>query len=148
MLTWCPAGENNIEIGEEGKPIVKTTFRPLTGLTDDQRLNLCLFYVYPNFWVFPSPDVGLFVRMFPVGPGRLHMLLDYLLPPHVLEDPEYAEKFAAVEKYVEWFNSEDTAVCAAIQRNVESGYAERGHYAKAEGHNRAFTAWYARQMTA
>jgi hypothetical protein len=33
-LIWCRAGENNIVIGDDGKPIIKTTFKPLAGLTD------------------------------------------------------------------------------------------------------------------
>ena len=147
-LIWCRAGENNVVAGEDGKPIIRTIFKPLPGLTEDQRLNLCLFYVLPNFWVFPSPDLGLYMRVFPLGPGRLRMFLDYMVPPHVLDDPEFAEKLAQIENYAELFNSEDTRVCAAVQRGLESAYAERGPYSKLEAHNRDFALWVARQLTA
>ena len=147
-LIWCRAGENYIVAGEDGQRIVKTTFEPLSGLTEDQRLNLCLFYVLPNFWIFPSPDQGLYVRMFPLGPGRLHMILDYMVPPHVLEDPELADKLAELERYVAVFNSQDTRVCSAVQRGLESAYAASGPYSRLEGHNRDFALWVARQLTA
>lgn len=146
-LIWCRAGDDNLVIGEEGKPIIKTMFRPLRGLTDNQRLNLCLIYVLPKFWILPSPDVGLCVRVFPVGPGRLHMLLDYLVPPHVLEDPEFPSKLDQLAGYVKASNTEDTEVCSAIQRGLESMHATSGPYSRLEGHNRDFSLWVARQLT-
>ncbi len=146
-LIWCRAGHDSIVIGDEGKPIIKTMFKPLRGLTESQRLNLCLIYVLPNFWILPSPDVGLCVRVFPVGPGRLHMLVDYLVPPHVLEDPEFADKLGRLASYVNAFNSEDTVVCSAVQRGLESMHATSGPYSRLEGHNRAFSLWVARQLT-
>jgi phenylpropionate dioxygenase-like ring-hydroxylating dioxygenase large terminal subunit len=147
-LIWCRAGQSNVTTDADGLPIIKTLFRPLRGLNEDQRLNLCLFYVLPNFWVFPSPDLGLYMRIFPLGPGRLHMILDYMVPPHVLEDPEFTEKLQEVERYADRFNSEDISVCTAVQRGLESAHATRGHYSKLEGHNRDFALWVARQLTA
>ncbi|MGD9764464.1 MAG: aromatic ring-hydroxylating dioxygenase subunit alpha [Candidatus Binatia bacterium] len=147
-LIWCRAGENNIVTGPDGLPVIRTLFKPLTGLTENQRLNLCLFYVLPNFWVFPSPDLGLYMRVFPLGPGRLHMTLEYMVPPHVLEDPEFTQKLGEIEKYAELFNGEDTRVCAAVQRGLESEHATSGKYSKLEGHNRDYALWVARQLTA
>ena len=146
-LIWCGPREETLVTGDDGRPIMKTMFKPVSGLTDIQRTNLCLYYVLPNYFVYPSPDLCLAVRSFPLAAGRVHMLVDYILPPHVLEEPDYMPKIDEIEQYVEKFNAEDTEVCKEVQRGLESSAATSGPLSRLEGHNRDMALWVARMLT-
>jgi phenylpropionate dioxygenase-like ring-hydroxylating dioxygenase large terminal subunit len=150
VLTWCPTRKSSIVKSTAGEDVASPIFSDdiMPGLTDIQRLNLCLIYVFPNYFINPWPDITYYVRMFPLGPGRIHMYLDYMVPPHMEDGPELQAKLDELEVFVNRFNDEDIAVCSFVQRGLQSASAIPAPLSKCEGLNRDFALWVAKQMTA
>jgi hypothetical protein len=150
VLTWCPTRKSSIVKSTAGEDVASPIFSDdiMPGLTDIQRLNLCLIYVFPNYFINPWPDITYYVRMFPLGPGRIHMYLDYMVPPHMEDGPELQAKLDELEVFVNRFNDEDIAVCSFVQRGLQSASAIPAPLSKCEGLNRDFALRVAKQMTA
>jgi phenylpropionate dioxygenase-like ring-hydroxylating dioxygenase large terminal subunit len=149
VLTWCRASESSIVVGKTGERVVSPIFSEniLPGLTDQQRLNMCLIYVFPNYFIVPSPDITTYVRMFPLGAGRIRWFLDYLVPPHMEDGPELQAKLDELEVFVNRFNDEDMAVCSFVQRGVQSAKAVPAPLSKLEGINKDFAIWVSKKLT-
>lgn len=150
VLTWCRSRPASVVKSTAGEDVVSPLFSDdiMPGLTERQRLNLCLIYVFPNYFINPWPDITYYVRMLPLGPGRIRMFLDYLVPPHMEDGPALQKKLDELEVFVNKFNDEDTAVCTFVQRGVQSSKAMPAPLSRCEGLNRDFALWVSRQMTA
>jgi phenylpropionate dioxygenase-like ring-hydroxylating dioxygenase large terminal subunit len=150
VLTWCRARPTSIVKSKRGEDVISPMFSDdiMPGLTDVQRLNLCLIYVFPNYFICPNPDITFYVRMFPLGPGRVRMFMDYLVPPHMEDGPELQKKLDELEVFVNKFNDEDSQVCEFVQKGVRSAAAVPAPLSRCEGLNRDFALWVSRQMTA
>lgn len=147
-LVYCGTNKDRLVRADDGELIMEPLFPPKPGLTATQRTNLLLFYVLPNFFISPFPYWGIVCRVFPLGPGRIHFYHDIMVPPEAMAQPDFQEKVAIADKFFSDVNEEDVRVCTAVQRCLESRYAQRGSLGRLEGHNRDFTLWVARQLTA
>jgi phenylpropionate dioxygenase-like ring-hydroxylating dioxygenase large terminal subunit len=141
-LTWCRA--------KNGEELIARTMKTgdiVPGLTDTQRLNMCLLYVFPNYFICPNPSMMMSMRVFPLGPGRIRVFADYSVPPHIKAGPELEARLDSYEEFVELFNGEDSAVCTLAQRGLQSRLATSAPLSRLEGHNRDFALWVSRKLT-
>jgi phenylpropionate dioxygenase-like ring-hydroxylating dioxygenase large terminal subunit len=106
-----------------------------------------LWKLEATFFISPFPDWGIVCRVFPLGPGRIRFFHDIMVPPEAMAQPDFQEKVAIADKFFSDVNEEDVRVCTAVQRCLESRYAQRGSLGRLEGHNRDFALWVARQLT-
>jgi choline monooxygenase len=66
----------------------------------------------------------------PLGPRRCEVVFEHFVDPTIAAD---AEKVAAFVDASEQVQREDEALCARVQRGLESGAAHAGPYAEPEG---------------
>jgi len=146
-LTGCGTAEEALGTDADGNPVMSGTFEPMTGLTPFQRENLFLIYIYPNYFIAPTPTEMFVARVFPVGPGRVRFITDLVAPPHALSDPELETKAEQGGEFLDTINREDMVACTSVQASLSSATATRGPLSSKEMCVAQFAAWFARQMT-
>lgn len=136
--------------GEDGKPIVKTAadMPHALGLTDIQRRNLLLVYIFPNYFIAPQPDITQYTRVFPLGPGRIRLYTDTLVRPEVAEREDCDDIVGRLEELFNQIHTEEDAVaCASVQQGLQSRFTVKGKFSHLEKHNRDFALWVSRKLT-
>jgi phenylpropionate dioxygenase-like ring-hydroxylating dioxygenase large terminal subunit len=146
-IVYSPGRPETLIRGDDGKLQMKTFFPPCNGLTDVQRSGFTLIYVLPNYVIALLPDYGTVFRVIPVGPGRIHVWTDTIVPPHVAARADLEE---GLRHYGEMFTAlrdEDQRACTSVQRGVESRLATPGFLSHLEAHNRDFARWLSARLT-
>lgn len=146
-LTGCGTAADQLGVDAEGNPVMMGTFDPAPGLTQFQRENLFLIYIYPNYFIAPTPTEAFVARVFPVGPGRVRFITDLLAPPNALSDPELHDKAEQGGAFFDTINQEDMVACMTVQAALSSATASRGPLSSKERCVAQFAAWFAAQMT-
>ena len=96
----------------------------LPGLTDVELRRVDYIGIFPNLLVSLHPDYVMTHRMVPLSPRETWVECLWAFPPEAADrpgfDPAYAVDFWDIT------NREDWSACEAVQRGLDSGYAEPG----------------------
>ncbi|MEM7120646.1 MAG: aromatic ring-hydroxylating dioxygenase subunit alpha [Pseudomonadota bacterium] len=147
IIQWCAARESKRTRHDDGLDYVPMYFEPVPGLTERQRHNFMLIYVLPNFFIYLQPDYGMKVRMFPTAAGRIRMYVDFLVPPSTKAMPDFDTRLADAVAFFHQFNEEDRVVNAAIQKGLQSAWAQPAPLSWLEEHNQHVARWVAQELT-
>ena len=142
-----PVRKGRRRVADDGLEYAPGYFAPLPGLKEWQRTSFVLAYVLPNFFIYLQPDMGMKLRVFPLAAGRLRLVADILLPPHVFEEPNVEQGVQAAVDFFNRFNDEDEFVNARVQRGTRSDFAVPAQLSHLEEHNRHVAWWIASQLT-
>ncbi|XP_017254908.1 choline monooxygenase, chloroplastic isoform X2 [Daucus carota subsp. sativus] len=85
-------------------------------------------FIYPNFMINrygPWMDTNL---VLPLGPRKCQVIFDYFLDPNLKDDKEFIESSLKDSENVQ---DEDTFLCEAVQKGLESPAYSSGRYAPA-----------------
>ena len=149
-LVYSEFDPDYMTTGEDGKPIVKTAadMPHALGLTDIQRRNLLLVYIFPNYFIAPQPDITQYARVFPLGPGRIRLYTDILVRPEIAEREDIDDIVGRLEELFNQIHAEEDAVaCTSVQQGLQSRFAIKGKFSHLERHNRDFALWVSRKLT-
>lgn len=153
FLLHGPAEPNILIEAEDGKPMMPSYLRPVgtwspSELTELQRTSATYFYPYPNYVIVLWVNVGVFFRVTPLGAGRCHIRADYMVPSELASHPDLE---SAMDQAVTKFSAvhqQDARACTAVQKAIQSRYAEQATLSHIEDFNLAFARWYAGKITA
>jgi len=146
IIQWCQARESRRTRGDDGLDYVPMYFEPVPGLTERQRTCFMLVYVLPNFFIYLQPDYGMNVRMFPIGPGRIRMYVDFFVPSSAKDLPDFDRRLRDAVSFFHRFNEEDRVVNSRVQKGLQSAWAVPGPLSRFEAHNRHVAWWIANQL--
>lgn len=146
-LLYCRTHPDYLMAGDDGQPVMATLFKPMRGLSQQQRECFSLFYVLPNYACLVYADCAFVYRVFPVGAGRIRLSVDIIVPAETAAQPDLALRLAECEERFQTVHAEDVRACTSVQRGLQSAYAEAAPYSHREGHNREVALWIARLLT-
>jgi phenylpropionate dioxygenase-like ring-hydroxylating dioxygenase large terminal subunit len=107
-------------------------FRPVRGLSDEQRFEWGLHLGLPCFMFLVMPDRAIWYRLQPVAADRCRLLTTTLVAPEGKEDPEFPAQLASETQMLRDFHGEDMQVCTAMQRGLGSAAYRRGRLSHLE----------------
>jgi phenylpropionate dioxygenase-like ring-hydroxylating dioxygenase large terminal subunit len=107
-------------------------FRPIPGLTFEQRAEWGLYLGYPCFMFLTTRDRVIWYRLQPISAGRCKLLTTTLVSRESLAAPDFAETLVRETKMLSDFHREDMEVNAAVQRGLKSEKAVRGRLSHLE----------------
>jgi phenylpropionate dioxygenase-like ring-hydroxylating dioxygenase large terminal subunit len=91
-----------------------------------------LLNIFPISLISPMVGGAFIVRIFPLGPGRVHIFTDHLLDRSALASPD-AE--AAKKEMLDWITAvhiEDIEICSGVQRSLAGRLAPIGRLSHLE----------------
>jgi phenylpropionate dioxygenase-like ring-hydroxylating dioxygenase large terminal subunit len=98
----------------------------IEGLSEDERNRATLIHVFPTGLLTLLPDHVEFYRMFPEGPGRIHLEKLICVPPGVVARPTLETELAQIVQGFLTIRDEDITICKAVQDGLGSRFAEPG----------------------
>lgn len=101
-------------------------FRPIAGLSAQQRTEWGLYLGYPCFMFLTAPDRAIWYRLQPISAERCKLLTTILVSQESLADPDFAATLERETKLMRDFHLEDMHINAAVQRGLRSSKAVRG----------------------
>ena len=130
-LPYASDPSNEIrEADEAGRPL--PGFRPIPGLSFEQKTEWGLYLGYPCFMFLTTRDRVIWYRLQPVSAGRCKLLTTTLVSKESLPAPDLAETIARETKMLRDFHVEDMTVNAAVQRGLRARKAARGRLSHLE----------------
>ena len=152
FLLHGPAPSKVLVTAEDGKPMMPSYLNPVgtwspSRLTDLQRTSATYFYPYPNYVLGIWVNIGIYYKVVPLGPGRCHLWVDYIVPGELASHPDID---TAMDQAVAGFtvvHNEDSQACSTIQKAVRSRFSKQATLSHIEDHNDAFARWYAKKIT-
>jgi phenylpropionate dioxygenase-like ring-hydroxylating dioxygenase large terminal subunit len=146
-LLHCRTHPDYLMAGDDGQPVMATLFRPMRGLSQQQRECFYLFYVLPNYACLVYADCAFIYRVFPTGPGSIRLTVDFIVPAETAAQPDLPQRLAECEDRFRTVHAEDVRACTSVQRGLQSKLAQAAPYSHRERHNRDVALWIARQLT-
>ncbi len=147
ILQVAPSSKSSRRIGDDGLEYSPGNFEPGSGLADWQRTSFTLIYVLPNFFIYLQADMGMNLRMLPLGAGRIHLLADVILPPQAFMVSDFEQRLSTCVEFFKRFNEEDVAVNIGVQDGSHSKFAGSAPLSHLEAHNRHIAWWVASRLT-
>ncbi|MGF7235270.1 MAG: aromatic ring-hydroxylating oxygenase subunit alpha [Frankia sp.] len=90
-------------------------------LLPEQLQEMVMVTIYPHFMLLLYPGLLYWMRALPDGPGRMRLQLDLCLSGAALTAPDRDRIQAKVVEAITAVFGEDMAMCAAVQRAINSG---------------------------
>jgi phenylpropionate dioxygenase-like ring-hydroxylating dioxygenase large terminal subunit len=91
-----------------------------------------IFIAYPLLQVSLTPSFMSWIKILPLGAGRIECHLDIMMSPAALAAPGFEERRSQLVKSICDIHREDLDVCAAVQRAVRSGVTGVGRLSHLE----------------
>jgi phenylpropionate dioxygenase-like ring-hydroxylating dioxygenase large terminal subunit len=107
-------------------------FRPVPGLSGEQKLEWGLYLGFPTFMFLVAPDRALWYRLQPIGTDRCRLLTTTLVAPGALDDPSFDATLQSETEMLRGFHLEDMLVCTGVQRGLRSATSTQGRLSHLE----------------
>jgi phenylpropionate dioxygenase-like ring-hydroxylating dioxygenase large terminal subunit len=91
-----------------------------------------LVHIYPLTILSVRPSGGGILRVLPLGPGRIRLITDMLVPRDAVDEPDFAEKLAKRRERFKTINLEDVETCSRVQKGATAGLADVGRLSRLE----------------
>ena len=101
-------------------------------LTPEHAHKLLIFIAYPLLQVSLGPGFMYWLKVLPLGAGRIEVHLDIAMSPAALAAPELEERRNQLVKSICDIHREDLDVCASVQRAINSGVTGVGRLSHLE----------------
>jgi phenylpropionate dioxygenase-like ring-hydroxylating dioxygenase large terminal subunit len=122
-------------------PTFKALFPPIPGLTEDERALAVFFLVPPTLAFGVNSDSAFYFLLNPTAVDRLDIKVAGLYPPAYRDLPRFEQLEALAALGIEYFNEQDFAAVASIQRGLRSKFAPRGRFSWQEEPITHFNRW-------
>jgi phenylpropionate dioxygenase-like ring-hydroxylating dioxygenase large terminal subunit len=101
-------------------------------LTPEHHHKLLIFIAYPLLQVSLGPGFMYWLKVLPLGAGKIELQLDICMSPAALAAPGLDERRSHLVKSICDIHREDIDVCTAVQRAVSSGVTATGRLSHLE----------------
>jgi hypothetical protein len=101
-------------------------------LTPEHSHKTLIFIAYPLLQVAMGPGYMYWLKVLPIGAGRIEVHLDIAMSPTALAAPGLDERRSQLIKSICDIHREDLDVCAAVQRAIRSGVTGVGRLSHLE----------------
>jgi phenylpropionate dioxygenase-like ring-hydroxylating dioxygenase large terminal subunit len=107
-------------------------FRPVPGLTDEEKFEWGLYLGYPCFMFLVASDRAIWYRLQPIAVDKCRLLTTTLVVPEATEDPDFLARLESETQMLRDFHLEDMEVCTAVQRGLSSSAHAAGRLSHLE----------------
>lgn len=101
-------------------------------LSPEHSHKMLIFVVYPLLLIALGPGFMWWLKVLPLGAGRIDLYLDITMSPAALAAPALDERRSQLIKSICDIHREDLDVCAAVQRAINSGVTGVGRLSHLE----------------
>ena len=116
-----------------GYPITAPFMTPgAATLSPEHSRKSLIFIAYPLLQVAMGPGYMYWLKVLPLGAGRIEVHLDVAMSPAALAAPEFEERRNQLVKSICDIHREDLDVCAAVQKAINSGVTGVGRLSHLE----------------
>ncbi|MDX1892182.1 aromatic ring-hydroxylating dioxygenase subunit alpha [Mycolicibacterium sp. 050158] len=101
-------------------------------LTPEHSRKSLIFIAYPLLQIAMGPGYMYWLKVLPLGAGRIEVHLDIAMSPAALAAPELEERRNQLVKSICDIHREDLDVCASVQRAIKAGVTGVGRLSHLE----------------
>ncbi len=122
----------------------QTNREPIQGIDPEDHELVHYFNIYPAFLLSLHPDYVLTHTLWPLGPGRTHIICEWLFAPESVAQADFDPSDAV--DFWHMTNEQDWLICERAQKGVQSRGYRPGRYQALEETIYFFDSWYLRAM--
>lgn len=142
---WYSANRTVLTEGYSSESLDGDRVAPLMGDYRDEQVGVLRMRTMPNFWCHASCDHAVITRLLPSGLHETRARLIWLVHQDAREGVDYT--LDRLLPFWQVTSEQDWALCARVQRGVNSTFYQPGPLSRAREYNLdAFIRWYLRQL--